>query len=96
MPGDLRPQYLSLIDLGSDTIKVAVVEVTARRVEVLGHCLATTDGRDVAGGRSEAAALAATVNGALKEAEDASVAIAGQKVVPDSCDVHFAGTDSGW
>jgi cell division ATPase FtsA len=78
-----KPKYFSLIDLGSDTIKVAVVEVGAGRVAVLGHSLATTQGRNVAGGRAEAAALAATVNGALKEAEDASAAIAGQKVVPD-------------
>lgn len=81
--GDGGPEYYSLIDLGADTIKVAVVEVQNDQVKVLGNSLATTEGRDIAGGRAEAAALTAAVNGALREAEDASETIAGRKIVPD-------------
>ena len=78
-----EPRYYSLIDLGADTIKVAVVGVQGDVVQVLGHSLATTQGRDIAGGRAEGAALAASVNRALQEAEDASEATLGHKTVPD-------------
>ena len=77
------PEHYSLIDLGADTIKVAVVAVTGDQVTVLGNSLAAAGGRDITGGRAEAAALTAAVNGALQEAEDASEIIAGQKIVPD-------------
>lgn len=83
--GQATPRHFSLIDLGSDTIKVAVVEVDAGQVQVLGHSLVPANSRDVAGGRAQAAALAGIINGALQEAEDASEARLGTKVVPDNC-----------
>ncbi|MEM7028276.1 MAG: hypothetical protein AAF629_01695 [Chloroflexota bacterium] len=77
-------EYFSLIDLGADTIKVAVVGSEDGQVTVLGHSLTLSQGRDIAGGRAEAAALAAIVNGALKEAEDATEDVVGHKIVPDN------------
>ena len=77
------PRHLSLLDVGTDTVKVAVVQVDEGRVTVLGHSLAPTGGRDVTGGRAQAAALASVVNTALQEAEDVTEARAGRKIVPD-------------
>ncbi|RME40808.1 MAG: hypothetical protein D6796_16690 [Caldilineae bacterium] len=77
------PRYFSLLDVGTDTIKTAVVEVEAEQVTVLAHSLAPAGGRDVAGGRAQAAALTSVVNAALQEAEDATETLAGRKIVPD-------------
>lgn len=79
-----RPRFLSLIDLGLDMVKIAVVDVSSpQEIRVLGHSVAETHGRDIAGGRATAAALTETVNYALQEAEDATESAIGRKVVPD-------------
>ncbi len=77
------PKYFSLIDLGTDTVKVAVVEVQAEQVAVLGHSLTSAQGYNIAGGRAQGAKLADVVNSALQDAEDATEALAGRKIVPD-------------
>lgn len=77
------PRYVSLIDLGFDTVKVAVAQLDGEQVTVLGHSLVPANGRDVAGGRAQAAALAGSINTALQEAEDATEALTGRKIVPD-------------
>lgn len=76
-------KYYSLIDLGSDTIKAAVVSAKNGQIEVLGHSLALSQGHDISGGRAQGAAIAAILNGILQEAEDATVDMAGRKIVPD-------------
>ncbi|MFQ5578159.1 MAG: hypothetical protein ACE5G8_14335 [Anaerolineae bacterium] len=81
--GKLVPNYFSLFDVGTDTVKIAVVDVKPGAINVLGHSLAPVNGRDVAGGRAQAAALAGAINRALQEAEDATEALAGRKIVPD-------------
>jgi len=77
------PGYFSLIDLGADTVKIVVVQVQDEQVTVLGHSLASAQGCDIAGGRAQGAKLADAVNSALQDAEDATEAIAGRKIVPD-------------
>jgi len=79
----LPPTHFSLIDLGADTIKIIVAAVEQGRITVLGHSLVSADGRDVAGGRAQAAALASDINEALQAAEDATEAVAGRKIIPD-------------
>lgn len=68
-----RPRYLSLLDLGLDTVKAVVVEMpSSGSIRVLGHSLAEAHGKDIAGGRAQAAELADVTNHALQEAEDAT------------------------
>jgi cell division ATPase FtsA len=74
---------MSLIDVGADTIKVAVVSAVSEQVQVVGHGIASSHGHDLVGGRREAAALTAAVNEALIQAEDGTVSVMGHKVVPD-------------
>ncbi len=70
--------------MGLDTVKTAVVDISSPpSIRVLGHSLAETYGRDIAGGRAQAAELADATNRALQEAEDATEAVIGRKVVPD-------------
>ncbi len=76
-------EYFSLIDLGMDTIKAAVVRVQANQVEVLGHSLVPSEGRTLTQNRADAAILAALVNKALQEAEDATELTLDCKVVPN-------------
>lgn len=85
-----RPASYSLVDIGRDTVKAAVVLLIPDTPEpqVIGYGLAETGGHDIAGGRLEAAAVTGPVNDALARAEDSTEAIIGQKVVPD--DVIFA------
>lgn len=54
-----------------------------QNIRVLGHGLAEAHGKDIAGGRAQAAALADVTNRALQAAEDATEAAIGRKVVPD-------------
>ena len=65
-------------------MKAAVVDMSSpQNIRVLGHSLAETYGRDIAGGRAQAAELADATNRALQEAEDATEAAIGRKIVPD-------------
>ncbi len=82
-PAPRPPQYFSLIDLGADTIKIAVVQAQDDQVTVLGHSLISAQGYNIAGGRAQGAKLAEVVNSALQDAEDATEALAGRKIVPD-------------
>ncbi len=78
------PTCFSLIDLGTDTIKLAVVEAGPQgQIRVLGHSLASAGGKNPAGGRGQAAALTEVINIALQQAEDATELTAGRKIVPD-------------
>lgn len=77
------PDAFSLIDIGTDTVKAAVVHVENDQIRVLGHSLAPTEGQLIPRRRSEAAVLAAAVNRALQEAEDATESSEGFKLVPD-------------
>ncbi len=78
------PRFLSLIDMGLDTVKAAVVDMLEpERIRVLGHSLAEAHGKDIAGGRAQAAELADVTNRALQEAEDATETTIGRKIVPD-------------
>ncbi|MEM7349095.1 MAG: cell division FtsA domain-containing protein, partial [Chloroflexota bacterium] len=80
-----KPMSFSLIDIGRDTVKVAIVLALPDRDEphVVGYGLAETGDHDVAGGRLEAAAVVGPVNQALIQAEDSTEAVMGQKIVPD-------------
>jgi cell division ATPase FtsA len=85
-----KPAAFSLIDIGRDTVKVAVILRAPGRTEVqaAGHSLVSTGGHDITGGRIEANAVTASVNVALTQAEDNTERFTGQKIVPD--DVVFA------
>jgi cell division ATPase FtsA len=78
-----QPEYFSLLDLGSDTIKAVVVQVADGQIHVLGHSLVPAEGKRLAGSRAEEAMLAAIVNRALQEAEDQTEHYLGHKIVPD-------------
>ncbi len=84
------PTAYSLVDVGRDTVKAAVVLMIPGNHEpqVVGYGLAETGNRDITGGRNEAEAVAGPVNEALTQAEDSAERFIGQKVVPD--DVVFA------
>ena len=85
-----RPTAYSLVDIGRDTVKAAVVLVIPTNLEpqVIGYGLADTGGHDITGGRLEADAVTGPVNAALTQAEDSTEGFIGQKIVPD--DVIFA------
>src|SRR5512136_506692 len=84
-PINQRPAAFSLVDIGRDAVKAVVVLVIpgTPQPQVIGYGLAETGGRDVTGGRLEAAAVTGPVNTALTRAEDSTEAVIGQKVVPD-------------
>lgn len=84
------PTAYSLIDVGRDTVKTAVllkIPGTAD-VQVVGYGTAETGNHDVTGGRNEAEAAVDAVNIALTRAEDSTEQTIGRKIVPD--DVIFA------
>lgn len=90
-PGKKRkPTVYSLVDIGRDTVKAAIIRLVpnSAEIQVIGYGLAETGGHDITGGRLEAAAVTAPVNAALTQAEDSTEATVGRKVVPD--DVIFA------
>ncbi len=88
-----RPGSYSLVDIGRDTVKVAVILLTpgAPEPQVVGYGLAETGGHDITGGRLEAAAVTDSVNTALILAEDSTEAVVGQKIVPDHVIFALAG-----
>lgn len=85
-----KPTVYSLVDIGRDTVKVAIIRLVpdSAEIQVIGHGSVATGGHDITGGRLEAAAVTAPVNEALTLAEDSTEATVGRKVVPD--DVIFA------
>ncbi|MFN8453518.1 MAG: pilus assembly protein PilM [Anaerolineae bacterium] len=85
-----RPTVYSLVDIGRDTVKAAIIRLVpdSPEIQVIGYGLVATGGHDITGGRLEAAAVTAPVNEALTQAEDSTEATVGRKVVPD--DVIFA------
>lgn len=78
-----QPTHFSLIDIGTDTIKTAVVRADDTGVTVLGHSLGNSDGKRPDGGRAHSAALASAINATLLEAENATEESLGHKIVPD-------------
>ena len=84
------PASYSLIDVGRDTVKAAVVLKIpgSNDPQVVGYGTAETGNHDVTGGRNEAEAVVDPVNIALMRAEDSAENYIGQKIVPD--DVVFA------
>ncbi|RMF04999.1 MAG: hypothetical protein D6768_01865 [Chloroflexi bacterium] len=87
------PTAYSLVDVGRDTVKAAVVLVLPGHAEpqVVGYGLAKTGNHDITGGRIEAEAAAPAVNQALTAAEDSTEQYIGQKVVPDDAVFAVAG-----
>jgi cell division ATPase FtsA len=85
-----KPTAYSLIDVGRDTVKAAVILTIPGQPEpqVIGYGRAETGNHDVTGGRLEAEAVTHPVNLALTQAEDNTEEVIGQKIVPD--DVIFA------
>lgn len=86
-----RPRAYSLVDLGRDTVKAAVVLVKPEVIEVLGYGLAETGGPDLTGGRLEATEAVSAVNIALTLAEDQTERVLGYKLVPDEAIFAVAG-----
>ncbi len=84
------PTLYSLVDVGRETVKAAVVQAVSeiQEIEVVGYGVAKMDGRDITGGRLAAAAIVEPVNTALTLAEDSTEKSLGRKVVPD--DIIFA------
>jgi cell division ATPase FtsA len=80
-----KPIPYSIIDIGQDTIKVAIVLMSpnSTELEFIGYGLAKTKGHDITAGRVEAESITEAVNMALTEAEDNTQKIIGYKVVPD-------------
>lgn len=88
-----RPSSFSLIDIGRDTVKAAVVLIIPENVEpqIIGYGVAETGGHDITGGRLEADAVIGPVNTALTLAEDSTERFIGQKIVPDDAIFALAG-----
>jgi cell division ATPase FtsA len=84
------PTAYSLVDVGRDTVKAAVVLVIPPNPEpqVVGYGLAKTNHIDITGGRNAAEAVVGPVNQALTQAEASTERYLGRKIVPD--DVIFA------
>lgn len=80
-----RPTAYSLLDIGRDSVKAAVVLLKPDQPvpEVVGYGLADAGGHDITGGRLEAGAVTRPVNDALTQAEDSTESYLGHKVVPD-------------
>lgn len=80
-----RPSTYSLLDIGRDTVKAAVVLLKPDQPgpQVVGCGLADAGGHDITGGRLEAGAITRLVNEALTQAEDSTENYLGYKVVPD-------------
>jgi cell division ATPase FtsA len=87
------PRAYSLIDVGRDSVKAAVVLKTpgSKEFEVVGYGQAKTGGYDITGGRTEANAITRPVNAALTQAEDNTEATTGHKIVPDDAVFILAG-----
>ena len=85
-----KPNAYSLVDVGRDTVKVAIVLMIPDQAEpqIIGYGQAETGGHDISGGRIEASVVTRPVNAALTQAEDSTESMIGQKIVPD--DVIFA------
>jgi len=90
------PTAYSLVDVGRDTVKVAVVLMIPGNTEpqVVGYAQAETGNRDITGGRLEAGAVLRPVNVALTQAEDSTEQFIGQKIVPDHAIFALAGRAS--
>jgi cell division ATPase FtsA len=84
------PTSYSVVDVGRDTVKAAVVLCIPQNPEpqVVGFGLAKTGNIDITGGRNAAEAVVGPVNQALTQAEDSTERYLGRKIVPD--DVIFA------
>lgn len=78
-----KPVAYSLLDIGRDTVKAAVVIAEGEVVQLVGWGCAATGSHDIAGGRLAAAAVHGPVDAALTQAEDQADQVFGQKVVPD-------------
>ena len=91
-----RPTAYSLIDVGRDTVKAAVVLALPGHStpQVVGYGRAETGNRDITGGRLEAGAVIRPVNVALTQAEDSTEEFIGQKIVPDHAVFALAGRAS--
>jgi hypothetical protein len=85
-----KPSAYSLVDVGRDTVKAAVVLTIPgnQDPQLVGFGLAPAGGHNITGGRLEADATLGPVNAALIQAEDSTEQFIGQKIVPD--DVIFA------
>jgi len=87
------PTAYSLIDVGRDIIKAAVILMIPGNIEpqVVGYGQAETGNHDITGGRIEADAVTQPTNVALTQAEDSTEAYIGRKIVPDDVIFVLAG-----
>jgi cell division ATPase FtsA len=81
-----HPRSYSLVDIGRDTVKAAVVLLPSAGAtpQLVGFGSAQTGDHDISGGRLEAEAVVSPVNIALTLAEDSTEAVVGHKIVPDN------------
>jgi cell division ATPase FtsA len=88
-----KPTAYSLIDVGRDSVKAAVVLMIPGNQEpqVVGYGRVETGEHDITGGRIEANAVIRPVNQALVQAEDSTERFIGQKIVPDDAVFALAG-----
>lgn len=78
-----KPAAYSLLDIGRDSVKAAVVICGNQAIQLVGWGCAASGGHDIAGGRLAAEAVHGPVDAALTQAEDQAEQILGRKVVPD-------------
>ena len=88
-----QPSAYSLIDVGRDSVKAAVILMIPGNIEpqVVGYGQAETGNHDITGGRIEADAVTSPTNVALTQAEDSTEAYLGRKIVPDDAIFVLAG-----
>jgi cell division protein FtsA len=79
-----KPSFRSVIDLGTEYVKVLVVEVREGRAVIIGQGVARHKGSYEGDGViSDLEAVTATCDQALRQAEDMTEKVCGRKVVPD-------------
>ena len=82
-----RYKYLSLLDLGADSLKAVVAQREEETIRILGYGIASARACALDGDRAAILTLAVAAEEALTMAEDHTMLDAGHKIVPD--DVVF-------
>ena len=80
-------QYLSLLDIGSASLKAIVTQREDDNIRILGYGIASARACALDGDRAAILTLAIAAEEALTTAEDRTIGVTGHKVVPD--DVVF-------
>ena len=90
--GNGQPMLVSVVDPGTEYVKALVVELNGDRAVVLGQGIERHEGKPFdRGTRAVDLRLQKACDAALRQAEDMteSVAVAGQKVIPDHLILSF-------